>query len=153
LPREAHGGGSGDTKQQIKSMTEQPVRMVVKYDQYLRVGNRILVMSKFPASDHDESFVMKPYETNLRATTPVTNNLEKIAHRKYSALFCAQHKKAMFGSLHIAYGYGFRRRDDLKGTDQHGDECPVPEMLCQRDLHGEFSSLICDSSSHPAFKS
>jgi hypothetical protein len=47
LPREAHGGGSGDTKQQIKAMTEQSDGTVVKYDQYLKVGNRILAMSSF----------------------------------------------------------------------------------------------------------
>jgi hypothetical protein len=75
LPREAHGGGSGDTEQQIKAMTEQSVRRVVKYDQYFKAGNRILAMPKFPASNNDESFAMKPHETNHRATTPVTNAL------------------------------------------------------------------------------
>jgi hypothetical protein len=49
--------------------------MAVKYDQYLKAGNRILTMSRFPASDHDEGFAMKPHETNHRATTPVTNVL------------------------------------------------------------------------------
>jgi hypothetical protein len=69
----------------------------------------------------DRSFIIDRavFETEEQAGgNPIAaDHLEEVTHGKHAALCRTQGKKAVDGPLHVAHGYGLRRRTRLQDTE------------------------------------